>query len=72
MKKHISDYFTDLSKSRYRIFDIFFNAAAPGAATGLITLSGDVALGVTGLLVIHGVMRDVVSLDDKKPQNPHP
>jgi hypothetical protein len=68
--RKISEYFCDLAKSKDRMLKIFYNAALP--VLGMFTLSGKVALGVTGLLIIHEVMRDIVSQQDYKSQKPAP
>jgi hypothetical protein len=70
--RKISEYFCDLAKSKDRMLKIFYNAALPGSVLGMFTLSGKVALGVTGLLIIHEVMRDIVSQQDYKSQKPAP
>ncbi len=68
----ISKYFCDLAKSKDRMLKIFYNVALPGSVAGMFTLSEKVALGVTGLLIIHEVMRDIISQQDCKSPKPAP
>ena len=72
MIKNISNYFCDLAQSKDRILKIFYDAALPGAVVGLFTTSPKIALSTAGLLLVHGVIRDAVSVENTQRIKPTP